>query len=118
MALPAVRADVIRSLLSPHQRRHAIGLSYANGAIWALGNGLASTSLVIYLALELDARGSAIGYILAAPALVGALRWWAAGLIGRMVDRKRFCISLNGSRWVQGGADLAFPACVIGATLT
>ena len=75
------------------QLRAAVRLAYANGALWALGNGLASTSLVIYLALELGAGGSAIGYILAAPALLGALRYWASALIDCVVERKTFCIA-------------------------
>ena len=109
-----MRAVVTRSL-RPHQRRRGIRLAYINGAIWALGNGLASTSLVIYLALELGARGSAIGYILAAPALVGALRWWASALIGRLVDRKRFCV---GCYVASGLLLLALPVLSAPGTLS
>lgn len=75
------------------QRRHAVRLAYLNGLLWALGNGLASTTLVVYLALDLGAKGRDISLILAAPQLVGVLRWWVAPLIGRIVERKRFCLA-------------------------
>ena len=46
----------------------------ANGVLWAVGNGLTTGSLIIYLALDLGARGVAISWILAIPAAVGLLR--------------------------------------------
>jgi MFS family permease len=75
-------------------RRRAMRLAYWNGAVWAIGNGLASTTLVVYLALELDSPrlGLGISLILAAPNLVGVLRLLAPALIGRLADRKLFCI--------------------------
>jgi len=80
--------------LTVSRRRRARRLAYLNGGIWSIGNGLASTTLVIYLALELDpARaGLGIALILAARNVVGLLRLGAPALIGRLVDRKRFCI--------------------------
>ena len=74
-------------------RRDAIQLAYWNGLLWAVGNGLASTTLVVYLALDLGAKGRAIGWILAAPQLVGTLRWWLSRWVGRGSQRKRFCLA-------------------------
>ncbi|NQU24382.1 MAG: MFS transporter [Candidatus Nealsonbacteria bacterium] len=76
------------------QRRRAMRLAYSNGMIWAVGNGLASTALVVYLALELGVAraGLGIALILAAPCLAGLLRLGAPAIVGRLVDRKRFCL--------------------------
>lgn len=65
-----------------------------NGGLWGIGNGLAGSSLAIYLALELNAPqvGLSIGMLLAAPRLVGVLRLGAPLLIGRVADRKQFCL--------------------------
>ena len=108
----------VDAALTAEGRRRSIRCSYLNGGLWGAGNGLVSTTLVIYLARELGAEqiGLGVSFILAAPLLVGMLRLGGPALIGRMADRKRFCISLNGSRWVLGGADLAFPECVIHPT--
>ena len=80
--------------LTVSERRRARRLAYLNGGIWAIGNGLASTTLVIYLALELDPKraGLGIALILATRNVVGLLRFAAPAVIGRVVDRKRFCI--------------------------
>ena len=77
------------------QRRRARRLAIWNGAIWAIGNGLASTTLVIYLAKQLHAGrlGLGISLIVAAPHVVGLLRLGAPALIERLGDRKRFCIA-------------------------
>ncbi len=77
------------------ERRRARRLAYWNGAVWSIGNGLASTTLVVYLAGELGAEkiGLGIGLILAARHLVGVLRLGAPVVIGRWVDRKWFCIA-------------------------
>jgi hypothetical protein len=77
------------------ERRRAMRLAYWNGALWAVGNGLASSQLVVYLALELDAPqiGLGVGLLLAAPHLVGVLRLAAPALIGRLAGRKRFAIA-------------------------
>lgn len=76
------------------QRRRARRLAYWNGGAWAMGNGLASTTLVLYLAMELDVPGIglAISLILAAPRLAGLLRLAAPALIARMGSRKWFCL--------------------------
>lgn len=65
-----------------------------NAAIWAIGNGLVSTTLVSYLARQLSADAVAISWIIAAPYLVGVLRVFAPALANRLGDRKRFCIFL------------------------
>ena len=80
--------------LTVYSRRRAMRLAYWNGAVWAIGNGLASTTLVFYLAMELNVPrlGLGIGFILAAPNLAGVLRMAAPALIGRLADRKLFCI--------------------------
>lgn len=76
------------------QRRRAQRLAYWNGAIWAVGNGLASTTLIVYLAMDLGAKeiGLGIGLILAVRHVVGLLRLSAPAMIGRLADRKRFCL--------------------------
>jgi len=80
--------------LTVRARRRARRLAYWNGAVWAIGNGLASTTLVVYLALDLGAGriGLGIALILAARHVVGLLRLGAPALIGRLVERKRFCL--------------------------
>ncbi|MEW4562982.1 MFS transporter [Bremerella sp. JC770] len=52
-----------------------------NAGIWALGNGLVSTTLVSYFAQSLGAQSAAISWIIAAPKLVGVLRWFAPSLL-------------------------------------
>jgi len=81
--------------LAVFQRRRARRLAYWNGAIWAIGNGLASTTLVVYLAMELGAGkiGLGISLILAARHILGVLRLSAPPMIGRLADRKRFCLA-------------------------
>lgn len=80
--------------LTVSQRRRARRLAYWNGAIWAIGNGLTSTMLVVYLAIELGVpwTGLGISLILAARHVVGLLRLGAPAMIGRLADRKRFCL--------------------------
>lgn len=77
-----------------HQRRRARRLAVWNAVLWSIGNGLASTTLIIYLARELCAErlGLGIGLIVAAPRIVGLLRLGAPAMIDRLGDRKRFCI--------------------------
>ena len=81
------------TLLNIPQRRLARRLAYRNGAVWAIGNGLASTTLIIYLALELRSEevGLGISLIVASAHITGLLRLGAPALIGRLADRKRFC---------------------------
>jgi MFS family permease len=69
-------------------------MAYANATIWGLGNGILNTYLIVYLALELDAPGLGlgIGLIKASPQLVGLLRLAAPAFLGRIAQRKPFCI--------------------------
>ncbi len=75
-------------------RRRARRLAVWNGAVWAIGNGLVSTTLIIYWAKELHATwiGLGLGLVGAAPQIVGLLRLAAPAMIARLADRKRFCI--------------------------
>ena len=66
-------------------------LANANAAVWAVGNGLISTLLVIYLASDLGASGLAISLILAAPRFAGLLRLGAPALMARVRARKLVC---------------------------
>ena len=67
-------------------RRRAIAYSYANGLLWAVGNGLISSTLVIYLALHLGAQRVAISALLAAPRLAGVPRLGAPAVFGRTIN--------------------------------
>ena len=80
--------------LTVFQRRRSRRLAHWNGALWAIGNGLTSSTLVIYLALELDAPaiGLGIGFIKAAPQFAGVLRLGTPALIGRLGDRRRLAL--------------------------
>jgi MFS family permease len=77
------------------KRRRAWNLAYWNAALWAAGNGLTGATLVTFLASELNSQnlGLGIGLILAMPQLLGLLRLSAPVLIGRIADRKTFCMS-------------------------
>lgn len=90
------------------QRRHARRLAQWNAAIWALGNGLVTSTLIIYLAIELGATrtGLAVGLIRATPQLIGVLRLAAPALVGRLAGRKPFCI---GAYLLSGLVLLALP---------
>jgi MFS family permease len=81
--------------LSVSERRRSRRLAVWNGAAWAIGNGLASTTLVVYLARELHAEqlGLGIGLLVAAPQIVGLLRVGAPAVIDRWGGRKRFCLA-------------------------
>jgi MFS family permease len=76
--------------------RRAMRLANANAALWAVGNGLVSTLLVIYLAAELGAAGLAVSLILAAPRFAGVLRLGVPALIARLRARKAVCLTAYG----------------------
>lgn len=79
----------------PISQRHAgRRLAYLNGGIWALGNGLAGTLLVIHFAYELNVEqiGMGVSFILAAPQMIGVLRLLTPLVSGRLVNRKHFCV--------------------------
>src|SRR6185436_741353 len=71
----------------------AMWLANANAALWAIGNGLISTLLVIYLASDLGASGLSLSLILAAPRFAGLLRLGAPALVARLRARKAVCIA-------------------------
>ena len=75
-------------------RRLARRRACQNVALWGVGNGLVSTTLIIYLAQGLGASkvGLGISLILAAPRIAGLLRMAAPALIAWFGDRKRFCL--------------------------
>jgi MFS family permease len=68
-------------------------LANANAALWAIGNGLISTLLVIYLASDLGANGLSLSLILAAPRFAGLLRLGVPALMARLRARKAVCIA-------------------------
>ena len=71
----------------------AMRLANANAAMWAIGNGLISTLLVIYLASDLGASGLSLSLILAAPRFAGLLRLGVPALMARLRARKAVCIA-------------------------
>lgn len=73
-------------------RRRAIRLSYANALLWAIGNGLVSTTLILFLAIGFGAAPLAVSLVIASPRFVGLLRLWAPSLIQRVGDRRKFCL--------------------------
>jgi len=87
--------DDVRTPSTIVQRRRARRLAVWNGAVWSIGNGLVSTTLIVYWAKELHAEwiGLGIGLVSAAPQIVGLLRLGAPAMIARLADRKRFCIA-------------------------
>lgn len=91
--MPVVKPSS-RNSISPAERRRSIVAAYANGGLWGMGTGLASTTLVTYLAREYDATGLAIGWIIAAPALVGLLRLLTPMWLDRVGSRRRFSIAV------------------------
>ena len=78
--------------ITQHCRR-AIRLAHLNAFAWSLGNGLATTTLVTYLAAEYGAKGLFVSLILAAPTVIGLLRQAAPQLIFRFGSRKEFCLA-------------------------
>jgi hypothetical protein len=80
--------------LTLRQRRRARRMAYWNAGLWAWGNGLSSTTLVVYLAMELGAPhlGIGIALILSARHFVGVLRLGTPALLAWIGNRKRFCI--------------------------
>lgn len=79
-------------------RRRGRRLAYWNGTLGAVGTGLASGPLVLYLAMEFGSAriGLGVSAIKAAPHLAGLFRLTAPAMIGRLADRKRFCVASYG----------------------
>ena len=80
--------------IAPSQRRRSIGHAYANGGLWGIASGLASTTLVIFLAKEYGAQGMAISWLLAAPALAGLLRLLTPYWLEQVGSRQKFCVRM------------------------
>jgi MFS family permease len=78
--------------ISNHRRRGIVAANF-NAALWGVGSGLASTTLMLYLARALGASGLAISWILAAPPLVGLLRLATPALLDRIGSRRKFCVA-------------------------
>jgi MFS family permease len=76
-------------------RRRALGLGLVNGALWSIGNGLTTGSLVSYLARDLGAQGLALSLILAAPSFAGVLRLVAPAVIYRVGTARRACLGVS-----------------------
>jgi len=72
--------------------RRAIRLSYVAAIVWAVGNALSSGMLLIYLAQELGAQGTAVSFLQSAPALLGLLRLFTPIVITRFHGTKRTCL--------------------------
>ena len=70
-----------------------MSLANVNAGLWAVGNGLVATQLVIYLAADLGATGLALSMILAAPRFAGLLRLGVPTLMSRVGTRKQLCIA-------------------------
>jgi MFS family permease len=72
--------------------RRAMRLANWNAALWAIGNGLISTLLVVYLATDLGATGVEVSLILAAPRFAGLFRLGVPQVMARVRARKLICI--------------------------
>jgi len=80
--------------LSPGARRQSIVCAYLNAGLWGFGSGLTGTTLLFYLASSYGARGMALSWLLAAPALVGILRLFTPIWLDRVGSRRTFCIRM------------------------
>lgn len=78
-------------------RRPAIQAFYANAGIWAVGNGLVSSTLILYLAISVGARNFQSAVIYAAPALAGTLRLLVPAILARIGRRKAVCLAMYGA---------------------
>ena len=76
-------------------RRRAIRLAYSNAALWSIGNGLTSGTLLYYLALDLGAAGLELSLILAMPALVGVLRLTTPAFVRLCGGAKPVCLGMS-----------------------
>ncbi|HWB01102.1 MAG TPA: MFS transporter, partial [Pirellulales bacterium] len=76
-------------------RRAAFRLGYCSGALWSIGNGLTSGSLITYLAIDLGAKGVGVSLVLAIQATVGTLRVFAPPLIDWFGGARRACLTLT-----------------------
>jgi hypothetical protein len=89
--MAAAVSQQLERMTAPRRRRSIIA-AYANAALWGAGSGLASTTLVVYLARAHGAGGLAVSWILAAPSLAGLLRLATPAWLARVASRRKFCI--------------------------
>lgn len=85
-------------LLTIKERHLARQMFCWNATLWGLGNGLVSTSLIIYIVQTLAEgmmsramMGVAISWVIAAPRLIGVLRILTPSLIDGLGSRKWLC---------------------------
>jgi MFS family permease len=75
--------------------RGSLILGLVNGALWSIGNGLTTGTLILYLVMDLGAKGVGVSLILAIPSLVGLLRLLTPALIARFGSAKRACLATS-----------------------
>jgi len=80
--------------LPPGQRRRSMVLAYANGGLWGTGTGLASVTLMIYLAKEYGVSAFGISWLVAAPSFAGLLRLFTPQWLERVGSRRKFCVAI------------------------
>ncbi len=79
--------------LSP--RRRAWRVAHLQAVLWSAGNALTSGTPLYFLAMELGAKNTVVGFLLALPTLLGLLRLATPWIIHRTGgDVKRACITL------------------------
>ncbi|MDD3587780.1 MAG: MFS transporter [Thermoguttaceae bacterium] len=88
------------AILSIRQRHCSRRLFCWNALLWGVGNGLVSSSLVIYIvrtfaegAMNVASLGLAVSWIIAAPRLIGLLRILTPTLVDLTGNRKYFCFA-------------------------
>ncbi|MDO5565327.1 MAG: MFS transporter [Planctomycetia bacterium] len=88
------------AILPIRLRRRSRRLFCWNALLWGVGNGLVSSSLVIYIvrtfaegALDVASLGLAVSWIIAAPRLIGLLRILTPTLVDLIGNRKYFCFA-------------------------
>ena len=87
-----LRGNARRGDIGGRARRRALTLTCVNAAMWAIGNGLVSSTLIVYLALGVGARNFQTSVIYAFPFLAGILRLAVPAILARCGHRKTFCI--------------------------
>jgi len=95
--------------------------AFHNAFLWGIGNGLFSTSLVIFLIRDIvdgqptAAVNATIAWIVAAPRIAGILRLTAPTLINVFGNRKLFCITCYAlAPLVLGGIPFLLPNMIHG----
>lgn len=81
-----------RSINAISDRRRAVRLAYASGALWAIGNGLTTGPVISYFIQDFGAQGFELSLLLALPMLVGLVRLVAPAWIRGRGGPKRACL--------------------------